>query len=299
MRTYLVAVLQKHKFAGAICAGAIWRVAAAWCGLGLWNVGHDHLHVLKLAQPQASAVQGSITALDPGTSFGDGLLRPLMRGVVATLQRTHLGTPEDLVLAVGILALLLRLSLMLGLWRLGRGYFGPHRMGHPAWIMLGLLQGALGVVSVGGLLALAPTPNAQVMLALRQDNQARAVVALGSPLEAYFLDGRVLALAQHPTLDEVWLRQTLTRFEQNNTAANRFVFFAKDRDKSEVMLILEGLSCDEPSVYRGGWLDQWAVALDPLRHASRGALLLYHCVGTDVAHTTPQSPPARRWAGKL
>lgn len=294
MRMPLAPSSQKHRFAWATLAGALWRLAAAWGGLGLWNVGHDHLHVLKLAHPQAPGVQASISAIDPSTTFGDGLLRPLMRGVVGLLQWAHLGTPEDLVLAVGILAVVLRLCVMLGLWRLGRGYFGASRLGHPAWIGLGLLQGALAVVSVGGVLALGQTPQAQVMVALREDTQARAVVAIGSPLEPYFLDGRVLPLAQHPALDENWLRQTLIGFERASTAANRFVFFSKDRDKSEVMLILEGLSCPEPAEYRGGWLDRLALVLDPIRHQSRGALLVYRCSDTtDVARLERRGPPAR------
>lgn len=297
MRTFFAALWHKHKFACGLGAGVVWRLGAAWLGFGLWNAGHDHLHMLKLAQPEAQAWRSSISisAVDPSTSFGDGLLRPLMRGVIWLLQHAHLAAPEDLVLAVGILAVMLRVCVSLLLWRLARGFFGASRMGHGAWAVVGLLQGALVTVSIGGILALGQTPQTQLMVTLREDAQASAVVAIGAALEPYFLDGRVLPLAQHPTRDETWLKQTILRLEAAHTPANRFVFFAQDQDKSEVMLILEGLSCQAPQLYQGGWLDRLAVTLNPKRHASRGAVVLYRCAqATDFAGLiAPKAAPGR------
>lgn len=276
-------VLFAQRFWPAALTGAGLRVLLACLGVGLFNAGHDDLHVLKLAQPAALALPASLTAVDPGTKFGDGLLRPLMRGVVTGLHAVHLSAPEDMVLAVGLLAIGLRLVISLMLWRVGRGYFGAVRLLHPAWLYLGLVQGALGVVIVGGVLALGQTPQMQVMVALREDSQARAVIAIKAPLEPFFLGGRPLPLAQHDRLDEVWLHRTLDTLADAHTPANRFVFFQADAERSEVMLILEGLSCLAPEVFVGGWLDRLAIKLDPARHAHRGARLVYRCGRADVA----------------
>lgn len=293
MRTHVAAWLQKHAFAFAVCAGVVCRLAAALCGLGPTNVSDAHLQMLELMQPQLPTQASGTGAADAKATFLVGLLRPLTRGAIGWLPQNLATAPEFFLAVIGVLSLIGRLGVMLAVWRLCRGYFGGRRLGHRAWLVVGLVQGGLGVALLFGLLALAETPQTSLMIALRKDPQARAVVAIGAPLNSFLLGDRQLALAQHASLDEAWLEQTLRVFEQAQKPADRFVFLAKDREKGEVMLILAGLSCSEPSAYRGGWPYVLGEALDPKRQVGSGTLLLYRCSSTDVAGLEHIFAPAR------
>lgn len=118
------------------------------------------------------------------------------------------------------------------------------------------------------------------MLALRDDGGARGVVSMGPELQAYFLDRPELVLAGGE-VDAVWLARTLRRVADQ--PPNRFLAFAPDRMKAEILLLGFGLQCEAAEEISGWWLDRLLYRLNPARNRRRSPVLLWRCEPPAVA----------------
>jgi hypothetical protein len=155
---------------------------------------------------------------------------------------------------------------------------------HAAWAWR-MVAGAHLVMLV---VVLTSSPQAslrEVMVALRQDGQARAVVSLGPELQLFFLGSEKLPARYAPLREPAALPRALAALAGRGTPANRFVSFAADRDRTAVLLAAHELLCDEPEVFMGSWLDRLVYALNPAHNARRSPVLLWRCERPAVAAT--------------
>jgi hypothetical protein len=172
-----------------------------------------------------------------------------------------------------------------GLWHaLGRRLYGA-----PAGKRrtVAALRGALLAAFALGATHVGLTGADQAMVAVRDDASARGLVALGPDLPASFLGPRALAYRHSHRLDENWLRGSLQAMGAHGPEANRFVFYAADQQASEIMLILEGLSCTPPQTFTGNWPQRVGYYLTGKTDRGRAPVLLYQCSGSDMATTEP------------
>jgi hypothetical protein len=195
--------------------------------------------------------------------------------------------PETQVLAAQTLCASAALVMLLALQRLHgvRTAAAVLADGHAARRRQQLMttaQAAWASACLLGLTHVGLTAEAQLTVAVRKDAAARGLVALGTQLPVAYLGQRALPYCAHDELDERWLRRTLQTLGAKGPEVNRFVFNAKDREASELMLILEGLSCTQPQVFEASLPQRLGYGLRPGARGS-GTLLLYRCSGSDLA----------------
>lgn len=170
----------------------------------------------------------------------------------------------------------------------------------PPWLAR-LWPAAVGYTAVllAGALLLLCTYEAQrgvrdSALALRDDAGARAIVSLGPPLDAYYLQGSSVPRRRRAFPDAGWLLETLAALRSEGIVANRFVAFAEDAPRVNLLFSLQGMRCDAPTRLESDWLDRWLLAHAPTPNRRRGAVLLWRCEPPALARAddAPYSRPS-------
>ena len=128
----------------------------------------------------------------------------------------------------------------------------------------------------------------EAMTRLRHDPEARGIISLGPEVEGYFLGRPELPLYRKSEVDAVWLGRTLRQAE--TPRPNRFLAFAPDQMKAELLLLGFGMNCGPAEVIEGWWLDRLLYSLNPHRNRRRSPILLWHCDPPAVALLLSPTP---------
>ena len=118
---------------------------------------------------------------------------------------------------------------------------------------------------------------------LRHDADARAVIAMGPEVPAFFLGDRPLPVRRNGDVDAVWLRRTMRDLDAGDTPANRFLAFESDGFKMELLLEAMALDCHRQPAFRSSFFDQLAYRLNPEHNRRRSPIVLWTCERPEVA----------------
>jgi hypothetical protein len=146
------------------------------------------------------------------------------------------------------------------------------RWARPTWILVA------GVHVAALLLAVTSQSQAnlrEAMTRLRHDSETRAIVSMGPELQTYFLGRPKVPTYRTSEVDAVWLGRTLRQAQEE--PPNRFLAFAPDRLKAELLLLSFGMACAPAEVIDGWWFDRLLYELNSHRNRRRAPVLLWRC----------------------
>jgi hypothetical protein len=123
----------------------------------------------------------------------------------------------------------------------------------------------------------------EAITTLRHDDDAHALIAMGPEVPAFYLGDRALPVRRHGEVDAVWLRRAMRDLDADDTPANRFLAFASDGFKVEVLLDAMALDCKRERVFESSFFDRLAYRLNPEHNRRRGPLVLWTCERPEVA----------------
>ncbi len=124
------------------------------------------------------------------------------------------------------------------------------------------------------------------MIDLGRDQELRGLVSLGPELHTYFLGRDDIPTEQSSKVDAGFLARALQQIDAHGGNANRFIGFAPDRTKIEILLAANGLDCGEPRESQGWWVDRLVYRANPKRNRRRSPILIWKCETPAVARAT-------------
>jgi len=121
------------------------------------------------------------------------------------------------------------------------------------------------------------------MITLRADTEMRALISMGPELQTYFLARPDAPTRRLGRVDAGWLARTLEELGDSGVLPNRFLSFAAEGHKLQILLPAFGLTCEPPEEVDGWWLDRVIYALNPKRNKRRSPVLIWRCERPAVA----------------